>query len=75
MNIYLTKTFLLNKFTMTFGCQPLVFLRDVYDHRHRFLRHALYVDDRVEFYESVNWLSIVNILNLLPESTRKIRTK
>ena len=60
---------------MTFGFQPLVFLRDVYDHRHRFLRHELYVDGRVEFYESVGLLGIVNIVNLLHESTRKIRMK
>jgi hypothetical protein len=49
---------------MTFGFQQLVFVRDVYDHPHRFLIHELYDDDRVEFYESVNSLNIVNILNL-----------
>jgi len=58
---------------MTFVFQQLVFLRDVYDHRHMFLIHVLYDVDRVESYESVDQLNIVNILNSLYESTRTMK--
>jgi len=49
---------------MTFESLQLVFLQDVYDHQHMFLKYALYGVDMVEFYVLVNLLNILNILNL-----------
>jgi hypothetical protein len=48
---------------MTFVCLQLLFLQDVYDHQHMFLKYVLFDDDRVEFYVLVNLLNILNILN------------
>jgi len=51
------------KFTITFVFLRLLFLQDVYDHQHIFLKYVLFDGDRVEFYVLVNLLNILNILN------------